>query len=127
MNTPKYEITGNTMDEMAIAFAELVQRTQRVEVVTKDKSHFGAWRLDDGTSDSFYKSLALTPEQAAGLAIKGEAPLKLSIDVRYLSLTPVADVEKVQSASKAATIQRLSNRLAETDSLRERLKKLQGK
>lgn len=124
---PKYELTGNTIEEMARNFAELVIRTQRVEVVEKDKTKFAAWRLDDGTSDSFYKSLALTPEEAAVLEIKGESPLKLAIDVRFLSLTPTKDVEKAQKAAKAATIQRIEKRLGETDSLRQRLQKLQGK
>lgn len=124
--TPKFSITGNTIEEMAVSFAELVLRTGSVEVVKKEKSTFGAWRLDDGTSEGFYKSLTLDADQSKSLNTPAGAPLSLAIDVRFLQLTPMAEVEKTKQQRKAATIQRLTTRLASVDDLKAKLARLQS-
>ena len=124
--TPKFSITGNSIEEMAVSFAELVLRTGSVEVVKKEKSTFGAWRLDDGTSEGFYKSLTLDADQSKLLNTPAGAPLSLAIDVRFLQLTPMAEVEKTKQQRKAATIQRLTSRLASVDDLKAKLARLQS-
>jgi hypothetical protein len=130
---PKFTISGNSIEEIAVDFALLVLKTEKtVEVVKygKDgkalKNSFGAWKLDDGTSDGFYKSLTLSPEQSAVLNTAAGAPLNLGIDVRYLSLTPLAEVEKTSKARKAATIQRLTAKLDSVQSLKDKLARLQS-
>lgn len=125
---PKYVISGNTLEDMALSFAELAFKLGPVEVVTKDKTKFAVWKLDDGSSDSpIYKSVALDAETATRFKTsEGEAPLSVAVDVRFLSLTPVNSISTVLASKKAATIQRLTNRLNSVDSLKARLAKLQS-
>ena len=124
---PLYTLTADTIEELSLLFAEAVMATERIEVVEKEKTKFAAWKLDDGTSESFYKSLTLTPAQAKTLSTKEGAPLKLAIDMRFLNLTPVDDVAKAITTTKAATIKRIESRLNEAESLRAKLERLRGK
>jgi hypothetical protein len=126
MNTsaPKYVISGNTIEEISMSFAELVVMTQQLEVV-KAKSTFAVWKLDDGTSESpIYKSASLEFEESKRLATQAGAPLSLAVDVRLLNLTPLHEVTAVSASKKAATIQRLTKRIDSVEDLKAKLARL---
>jgi hypothetical protein len=123
---PKYTISGDSLEEMALSFAELVCKAGTVEVVEKDKTKFAVWKLDDGSSDSpIYKSFGLDDESAALFNRQYGAPLAVAVDVRYLLLTPLHAIGATIASKKAATIQRITKRLDSVENLKAQLARLQ--
>jgi|SRR5579859_4558030 len=105
---PKFVLSGNTIEEVAMEFAELVTKTQPIEVIAAKKgdSSYGKWELGDGDG------LTLQNKE---LAIKAGIPLYLGITVVLRKLCDPANYESQRAASvqkKAASIQRLEQQLA---------------
>ena len=121
---PKYQITGDTIEEMAIAFAELTVKTGRVEVRDNKsgKAKYGVWALNDGMGNGpFDQGLHLSVEQAKTLNTGAGAPAVLSVDVVLRQLTPLAAIPAKIAASRAATstrIEALKAQLARLESAR---------
>ena len=119
--TPKYAITGNTLEEMALSFAELVIKTGSVEVkdTKSGNSKYAIWALSDGVSTNpFDKGMNLGSDQALKLQTPMGAPLKLSVELVYRKLTPVAQLAslaKPASELRAASITSLKAKLAELE------------
>lgn len=122
-SSPKFVITGNTLEECAIALAEAIVKTGVVTVkdTKSGKSKYGVWSLTDGLSTNpFDSGMELEDSQARRLATDAGAPLKLSVDVVLRQLTPVAQVAQATAGRKAATVSRIAKLQAQIASLQSR-------
>jgi len=111
---PKFVITGDTLEALAVDFARAAIASGRVTVQdskAKEPKKYGIWTLDDGTSTNpFNKQLTLSPEQAIALETSAGVPQLLSMEVVMRQLVPKAQLPMAiaaRGASKAATIERL--------------------
>jgi hypothetical protein len=117
---PKYTITGNTMEELAMGLAEALTKSGVSIEVKENNSKVGKkyaiWKLDDGTSTNPYsQGRTLTQDEAKRFATGAGCPLVLSVDVVLRQLTPISEIPVALAntqAKKAATITRLQEQLA---------------
>lgn len=106
--TPKYSITGNTVDEIVLGLAELIVKTETLEVVDAKKggTQYAKWEAGGG------EGIVLSGKQ---LSTKAGIPLYLGCTVvlRKLTAPERYDAEKAAVVVKrAATIDRLKDQLA---------------
>lgn len=107
-NAPKFVLRGNTVDELAKAFAELISKTSPIEVVESKKGggQYGKWELGGGDG------LTLRNKE---LPLEAGIPLYLGMTVVYRKLTPAAEYEVAQAnaiTKQANTIDKLKAKLA---------------
>jgi hypothetical protein len=106
--TPAFVLKGNTIDELAKQFAELVTKTQPIEVVDSKKGggQYGKWELGEG------EGIVLANRE---LPLKAGIPLYLGMTVVFRKLTDPAQYDTQKAAvvvKRAATIDRLKAQLA---------------
>lgn len=119
---PKFVLSGNTIDELAIALAEVVLKSGGF-IVKDNKSgngnKYAAWKLDDGLATGpFSAGLGLTPEQAKRLPTQSGVPAILSMDIVMRQLTPLSQVALKATERAAATANRESKLLEELNRVR---------
>lgn len=106
--TPKFAITGNTVEEISKAFAEFIAKTQPIEIVDAKRGNgqYGSWELGGGDGITL---------QDKELALKAGIPLYLGITVVFRKLTAPDKYEAEKAAvvvKQAATITKLEQRIA---------------
>lgn len=117
--TPKFTIHGNTIEEICKGVAELVLKTQTVEIVAANKGggQYGLWELTDPNSGE--KGLTLTKRE---FETKAGIPMALGMSVVFRKLTAADQYDKAQTMRKAATINRLDRLKAQVAALEAQTK-----
>jgi hypothetical protein len=123
--TPKFTITGETLDELAVSFAQAIMLSGKIAV--KDNktgtSKYGAWKLDDGTSTNPYsQGLTLNAEQALELESSAGVPQILSVDVVLRQLVPKTQIATAMAARTASKAVRLADLKAQIARLEAQVK-----
>lgn len=121
---PKYTLTGDTLEELSVAFGEVLAKSG--QLIVKDNksgngSKYGTWALDDGMSDNpFSKGLGLTPEQARRMPTAAGVPAIMSVEVFLRQLSPASAIAAKAAERAAVTANRESALEAKLNAIRAR-------